>query len=79
MSYKPAALRWFSSRSGRAYVVPLKMLTLILWLLGFVSAVTIAVEIESLCLALDSVSFLSKYLKICLYSKVAAAIAALGW
>ena len=79
ISYKPAAVRWFPLRSGRVYIVPLETLTLLLWLLGFVAAASLAIELEPLCLALSSVSFFSKYLKVCLYVKIAAAITAVGW
>ena len=60
-------------------MVPLELLTLIIWLLGFAAELTIALEIEPMCFLVDYAPFLLKFFRICPFSKGAAAAGALGW
>ncbi|MCJ1237437.1 hypothetical protein MMC14_005422 [Varicellaria rhodocarpa] len=78
ISYKSAANKWFPTGTRRAYMVPLELLTLILWLLGFAAELTIALEIEPLCYLVDFAPFLLRFFRVCPFSKGASAAGALG-
>jgi hypothetical protein len=79
IAYKPAATKWFPKGSSNSYLIPIEILTSILWLLSFGAIVSLAVEIEPLCLIADEVPFLLKYLGVCPISKVASVASAFDW